>query len=60
MMIEISGKRAHLAQKVGSMKKLPTSKVEYFLKSKFNLNQTSKLVLTQNHKIWNFNAADLF
>ena len=50
-MIQISGKKAHLAQKRWFYEKLPTSKVENFLKLKFNLNQIFKLVITQNHKI---------
>ena len=46
-------------KKVSLIKKLPVSKLESFLKSNFDLNQTWKIVLTQNHKIWNFNATEL-
>ena len=55
MMIEISGKSAHLAQKSYFFQKLPISKVESFLKSNFDLR---KILLTQSHQIWNFNATD--
>ena len=46
-------------KKVSLIKKLPVSKLGSFLKSNFDLNQTWKIVLTQNHKIWNFNATEL-
>ena len=36
-------------QKVSSVKKLPISNVESFLKSNFDLNKICKIVLTQNH-----------
>ena len=63
MIIKISGKSVHLApkwlQKVSSTKTLPTSKVESLVKPNFDLNQTCKIILTQNHEIWNFNATEL-
>ena len=40
-------------------KKLPINKVESFPKSYFDQNQIFKIVLTQSHKIWNFNATHL-
>ena len=59
MMIQISGKSAHFAQKNSAIKNLPISKVETFLNSNFDLNQIYKIMLTQSHEIWNFNATDL-
>ena len=47
MTIQVSEKRLILAQKkVNSIKKLPISKVESFLKSNFDLIQICKRVLT--------------
>ena len=46
-------------QKVSSTKTLPTSKVESLVKPNFDLNQTCKIILPQNHEIWNFNATEL-
>ena len=46
-------------KKVSSTKTLPIGKVDSFLKSSFDLNQTCKIVLTQNHEIWNFTATEL-
>ena len=42
-------------KKVSSIKKQPIRTVESFLKSKFELNQTLKMVLPQNLEIWNLN-----
>ena len=56
LIIQISGKSAYLTEKVSSIKKLPLSKVESFLKSNFDQNQTCKIAHGQNHYIWNFNA----
>ena len=47
-------------KKVNSTKKLLISKAESFLKSNFHLNQICKIVLTQSHYIWNFNAVTCF
>ena len=38
-------------KKVSSVKNLPTSKVESFVKSNLHLNQTCTIVFTQNHSI---------
>ena len=46
-------------QKVSSTKTLPTSKVESLVKPNFDLNQTCKIILIQNHEIWSFNATEL-
>ena len=46
-------------EKVSSITKVVIRKGESFLKSNFDLNQMGKIVLKQNHEIWNFNAADL-
>ena len=59
MTIQISGKSAYLTKKVSSIKKLPISEVEIFLKSTFDQNKICKIVLTQSHYIWNFNATKL-
>ena len=45
-------------KKVSSINKMPISKIESFLKSNFGWNQICKIVLTQNHQIWNFNVSD--
>ena len=43
-----------------SIQKLLIRKVESFLKSNWNVDQTSKTMLTQNQWIWNSNAIPLF
>ena len=58
MMIEASGKRAHLTGKSFFIKKVKI-KVESFLKSSFNLSQTCKLVRAKNHYICNINTTYL-
>ena len=55
MMIQRSGKSTNFDSKdVSLLKKQLICKVESFLKSDFDLNQGYKIVVTQNHKIWNF------
>ena len=46
MMIQVSRKSTHLAQKVDPIKKLPISKVERFLKSSFELKPPNVELLT--------------
>ena len=41
------------------MEKLPITKIGRFLRSFFDLNQTCKIVLTQNHWFWNLYATGL-
>ena len=48
IMIQGSGKSPHFAQKIISIKRLPLTNVENFLKLNFIKNQTSKSVLKQN------------
>ena len=55
----ISKKYPFWLENVSSFKKQLIDKVESFLKLNFDLNQRYKIVLTQNHQIWNFNATDL-
>ena len=43
-----------------SIKKLPISEVESSLKLNHEINQTYKILLSQNHWIWNFDVTDLF
>ena len=59
MMIKFIEKVLIWLKKVSSIKKPPISKVKSFLKSNFDLNQIRKIVLTQSHEIWTFNAPDL-
>ena len=47
-------------KKVTYISKLPVSKNKSFLKPNFDLTQTCKIELTQNHEISDFNATDLF
>ena len=49
VMIQISGKILIWFEKVSSVKKLPLSNGERFLKSIFNLNLICKIVLTQKN-----------
>lgn len=46
MMIQVSRKSTHLAQKVDPIKKLPISEVERFLKSSFELKPPNVELLT--------------
>ena len=47
MMIQVSGKSAHLAQKMLVLsKKMPKSKVESFRKANFDVNQECKIMPT--------------
>ena len=47
MMIQVSGKSGHLAQKMLVLsKKMPKSKVESFRKANFDVNQECKIMPT--------------
>ena len=51
-MIKISLKCAHWVGKGCSYQKIPISKLASSLKKKFDLNQTCKILLTQNQYFW--------
>ena len=59
MMIQISKKVLSLLKKISSVKALPISKIESFVKSDFDPRQICKIALTQSHYIWNFYVHDL-
>ena len=58
MINKISGKSVHLAQKSHFYQNATNKESWCFVKSNFHLNQTCKIVLTQNHEIWNFTATE--
>ena len=49
MIIQVSGKNTFLGKKVNFFIKLPTGKVESFLKTRFDSKQTSQIELARNH-----------
>ena len=51
-MIKISLKCAHWVGKGCFYQKIPISKLATSLKKKFDLNQTCKILLTQNQYFW--------
>lgn len=60
VIIQVSWKNIPLAKNISSTKKLPINKIQSFLKSDVDLNQTYKTVLTQKHQIWNLNVTKFF
>ena len=58
MLIQLCRKSAHFAQKSRSIKKLPISKVESFVKSNFDIHQKYKIALIQDHNNLNLNDTD--
>ena len=60
VIIQVLWKNVYLAKNVSSTKNLPIEKIQSFLKSDVDLNQTCKIVLTQKHQIWDLNATETF